>query len=564
MRGDHARLPENSMPAFADHSWTQPILNVDRQQAESDLLPYLEKHLKLEGARNVCLAEGRLTFEGGSFSSNWFPHEKGTSGEITVAPDNGGISLNLHVSSRKQVRAWTWMAIVFLGLATIPAFVVGPHLLFFPAGTASRLWEELPMTTSKAWLVCLALGLAIACCGLARADIIYSDDFDGSSAADLHGTAPDTRPGAQTWMAATQWKADGSKSTSANANAWLPFMPVAGNRYYLSLDVNPDISGSADWFAIGFSNGSSTTNWHTSSDQVFGWMLNRENDGAGDVVQTFVGPDTGSGASHDFNPDKVGPVKMEVVLDTQPANWTVEWREDGAPIRGPEAFATNPTINYAGFGAWNTATGVVDDFSLTSDPVGPPPLLDEVTVRVQATCDNHYQMFLSDSPTVQGALVGQSAGGTNDWQSAETFDFQVPTDKTMYLHVLGDNDDPPQWGGFIADFNILAHPAYVFGQTGAQRLVTDPALWGMTTDGWGINVVPAVSLATYGGSVWSSNADPDFPPDCHWLWNALAPNGADLLYLSAAITISTPAEIPEPATLWLVGIGLLALARRRR
>ena len=229
------------------------------------------------------------------------------------------------------------------------------------------------MTLSRPGLACLAALLVIACGAVTEGAVIYADDFDGLSTNDLHGTAPDTRPGSETWTAATQWKADGSKIANANANAWLPFIPSPGQRYHLSLDVDPDVSGSSDWFSIGFSNGNATTNWHTNADQVFGWMLNRENDASGSAVQTFLGPDTGGGASHDFNPDKVGPVNLEVVLDTQAPQWTVQWLVDGTSIRGPEAYVTNPVINYAGFGSWNTATGLVDNFSLADESTGPPP-----------------------------------------------------------------------------------------------------------------------------------------------------------------------------------------------
>jgi hypothetical protein len=214
-------------------------------------------------------------------------------------------------------------------------------------------------------VLCVVLGLAAASCGVARAGVIYYDDFSGSGAANLNGTAPDIAPGAQTWTAHTTWKADGSKSAGGRVNAWLPFNPQPDHVYTVSLDVNPKISGSSDWFSLGFSNGNSTSNWHTSADQVFAWLLNREDDTSGSVVQTFLGPDTASGASHDLNPNAVGWVNLKVVLDTQAAAWTAEWFVNDVSIRGPVAFASNPAINYVGFGAWGSATGVVDNFALT-------------------------------------------------------------------------------------------------------------------------------------------------------------------------------------------------------
>jgi hypothetical protein len=136
----------------------------------------------------------------------------------------------------------------------------------------------------------------------------------------------------------------------------------------------------------------------------------------------------------------------------------------------------------------------------------------------------------------------------------------------MYLHVLGINQDPPNWGGFIADLSIMEHNAYVFSETGSQRLITDPNFWEMSLTGWGVNTSAAVSLGTYGVGPWGSNVSPDFLSDVHWLWNAPQGNGAGDLYLTAAITV--PAVfIPEPSTLALAAFGLLGLAlfgRRRR
>ena len=194
--------------------------------------------------------------------------------------------------------------------------------------------------------------------------VIYSDDLDGLRSDNLDGTPPDVRPGNETWIAHSLWKADGSKTANGYANAWLPFTPAPGHIYALSLEANPDASTSSDWFAIGFSNGDETTDWHTNADQIFGWMLNRENDASGSVIQTFLGPDTTSGASHDLDPDIVGPVELQVLLNTEEALWTVEWFADGQSLRGPVAFGTNPPISHVGFGAWNTATGTVGNFTL--------------------------------------------------------------------------------------------------------------------------------------------------------------------------------------------------------
>jgi len=259
--------------------------------------------------------------------------------------------------------------------------------------------------------------------------------------------------------------------------------------------------------------------------------------------------DTGSG------PISLGTLNETPVGASNRAYWSIVTSTEGDSL----AFTFQQQVSND---SWHQYA--VSNVELGPGPPPPPPILDEVTVRVQATCDNDYDMYLSDSPTVQGTLIRD---GNNNWQAAETFDFEVPTGTTMYLHVLGINADPPQWGGFIADLDILEHPAYIFSETGSQRLFTDPTRWVMSTDGWGVNTSQAVSLGTYGVGPWSGNVNPDFLPDVHWLWDARAGGAAGQLYLTAPITV--PALIiPEPSTflIWslLAGLGIGAGWRRRK
>ena len=228
------------------------------------------------------------------------------------------------------------------------------------------------MDAPKAHVVGLAGALLVALGAVATARVIYSEDFSGSGAAALNGTAPDVRPGGQTWTAGPLWFADGTKVTNGSSHAFLPLSPQAGYLYTLSLDVNPDISGSDDWFALGFSQDNATVNnaFHDGTNRAVGWMLNRENDASTSVIQMFRGPSTGNGSSYNLNPDKVGWVNLKVVLDTQPvttSSWTVQWFADGVPLRGPEALNSTPMITHVGLGGYSTATGAVGNFLLTND-----------------------------------------------------------------------------------------------------------------------------------------------------------------------------------------------------
>ncbi len=210
--------------------------------------------------------------------------------------------------------------------------------------------------------------LGMAAAPIAQGVVIYSDDFS-SAAGLLQGTSPDVAPEGVTWASSPLWNANGTKTAVGSGNAFVPFKPLPGNVYTLSLDVDPKISASNDWFALGFSGTSNVAGaWHTANPTVTSWMLNRENDASTSAVQAFHGPSTGAGTSHDFTPDKVGPVNMQVVLNTQGAQWTTEWLVDGVSIRGPVAASPNfaTQYNFVGFSGNNTVTGSIDNFSLTA------------------------------------------------------------------------------------------------------------------------------------------------------------------------------------------------------
>lgn len=129
-------------------------------------------------------------------------------------------------------------------------------------------------------------------------EVIYYDDFSGHlPGTNLHGTAPDTRPGSETWTAHTDWKADGSKvGTTDDRNAFLPFEPEAGAIYRLSMDLNPTAgSDNSDWFALGFTPSDGITTQFSHNDPA-PWALlrvGRTHEAAGHP-SLYSGPGPGS------------------------------------------------------------------------------------------------------------------------------------------------------------------------------------------------------------------------------------------------------------------------------
>jgi len=176
-----------------------------------------------------------------------------------------------------------------------------------------------------------------------------------------------------------------------------------------------------------------------------------------------------------------------------------------------------------------------------------------------ATADNHYQLYLSDDDSVLGTLIARSdgGGGQDDWQTAEALGFLATKDETMYLHAVVTNDDPPAWGGFIAQLELLS-PGLTFLETGTNLLETNDLLWLVNDTGFGDPMVNAISHGGYGVGPWGTGVNPDLSSTAQWLWLGQG-HPARTLYFSTAITV-----VPEPATMLLLIGGLGALIRRRR
>jgi hypothetical protein len=105
-----------------------------------------------------------------------------------------------------------------------------------------------------------SLMLALAASNASAVTVIYQDDFSGG-AVGLNGTNPDT--GANPWIAAPTFSANGAVADSIGASATLAFTPQNGFLYTLDASfrnfanagsVDPD----QDWIAVGFANGQST------------------------------------------------------------------------------------------------------------------------------------------------------------------------------------------------------------------------------------------------------------------------------------------------------------------
>ena len=224
-----------------------------------------------------------------------------------------------------------------------------------------------------------ALGLWALGSAAMTAGTIYFDDFSGTGG--LDGTAPDIRAGSETWSASAEWALSSGEavdSVSGAANAFLPFEPVAGMVYTLTMDI--DISNSTqNWVALGFTNNpSQATSFHLLGNSS-AWSLVRGNvPRVGSEVGYFPGP--GVHDRHDLPLSIVEASPsgtfdtLKIVLDTRDADWSATWSiSPGATgafaASWSHTYASgNPAITHVGFGKEIAAKATVKNFRLEEVP----------------------------------------------------------------------------------------------------------------------------------------------------------------------------------------------------
>lgn len=218
-------------------------------------------------------------------------------------------------------------------------------------------------------LLSVALGLDLP----AQTTVIYSDDFSGEASSELNGSAPDTRPGTETWLSSTgtpSWKADGSVTGSGQSNAFLPFSPASGFTYTLAVALNPATpSETSDWLAVGFTQTASVSGGYWFSLNASPWMLARVDRSGEDGIQTFLGTNTSEAADH---PSAAGVLNLKIVLDTTESEWSVQWFLNDSELRSV-AYTANPSISYVALGKMFSAEGAVSSFTLSSVSAVPEP-----------------------------------------------------------------------------------------------------------------------------------------------------------------------------------------------
>jgi hypothetical protein len=186
----------------------------------------------------------------------------------------------------------------------------------------------------------LATLIAFALTSSASAAVIYSDDFSGSGAA-LNGTAPDVRPGLETWQANGPFRDNGTIDGTIEGGALLPATLKTNKIYTLSMDVLMPV-GVDRWVALGFAqdplpslNADDVNARHSNEPEGIAWMLFRDHANNPQDVEIFRGRRTANQIADTNAVFTFGVThNLKIVLDTSGngSSYTANFLIDNVPI----------------------------------------------------------------------------------------------------------------------------------------------------------------------------------------------------------------------------------------
>jgi hypothetical protein len=178
------------------------------------------------------------------------------------------------------------------------------------------------------------------------------------------------------------------------------------------------------------------------------------------------------------------------------------------------------------------------------------------TLSTKLAVDNGFTAYLSTS----NSSIGTQFAAGHDWTTVATNTVELGSAQQYFLQIAAYDD--ADLAGLLGEFSLTG-TGYHFAD-GSTKVLSGSTLLTGNNDGFTGNYTALTTIDLHNTAQW--NAVSGIDPNARWVWARwydFDNTSFVSLEIVADVPVAAPSDVPEPASLGLVGLGLLALSRVR-